>query len=455
LDGVLTDSCDLHYITLNKAIEQIAGSIYQITREEHIHQYNGFNTVTKLKLLSEKKNLPWDLHASINALKQELTLHEFQTYKEDHDKIELLTRLQTLGYKLCCASNCKKASLHLILQKLGFLKFFSHILSNEDVEFPKPDGDIYLKCILLEKMSPQETIIIEDSFIGLMAAKKSGAYISHVRNSKEVTLSRILHDIHYYQDSFNGIVRKTMFRQMINVVIPMAGNGSRFASVGYKHPKPLIDVFGRPMISWVIQNIGIDAHYIFICKKDHYDHYHLDSLLHSLVPKCTIIQLDKTTEGAACTVLTAKDIIDNDHPLIIANSDQWLDWNSEEFIFNFLIKETYSSVKVSTFLSDGSQKWSYVHINDQHFVDFVKEKDPISIYGTTGIYMWRKGSDFVRSANKMILSNKRTNNEFYVAPVINEIIEEGALVTKEECKRFWSLGVPDDLHYFLTHYTTP
>lgn len=452
LDGVLVDSCDLHYLALNTAIEQIAGKKYIISKKEHLNMYNGLNTTTKLQLLTTYKNLSPDLYNDINRFKQSITLEMFKHYTPDKEKIQLLTQLQNLGYILCCASNCKQASLHLILEKLGLHHFFSNILSNEDVINPKPAGDIYLKCIMSEHMSPNETLIIEDSFIGLSAAKRSGAHVCMVKNSTDVTFDKIINTINYYENPVNGILTKTMFQKKINVVIPMAGNGSRFANVGYTDPKPLIDIFGKPMISWVIQNIGIDANYIFITKKEHFEKYNLGSLLKCLSPHSTIIQLDQTTEGAACTVLMAKEYINNENPLLIANSDQWLDWNSEEFIFNFLLKEKDSLVKISTFISDGSKKWSYAQVNENNHVINVKEKDPISCYGTTGIYMWKRGSDFVRCANQMIAKNKRTNNEFYVAPVINEIIEEGYIVTKEECEQFWSLGVPEDLDHFKHNF---
>lgn len=452
LDGVLVDSCDMHYLALNTAIEQIAGKKYVISKQEHLTTFNGLNTKTKLQMLTENKNLNPQLHDDINKLKQSITLHMFNHFEPNQQKINLLKHLIELGYTLHCASNCKKQSLYLILTKLGLFNYFSNILSNEDITYPKPAGEIYLRSMAYANASPNETLIIEDSFIGLTAAKKSGAHIYMVKNSIDVTIENIMNAIKYYEYPVGGIVSKTMFQKNINIVIPMAGNGSRFSTAGYKDPKPLIDIFGKPMISWVIQNIGIDANYIFITKKDHYQQYNLESLLKCMVPNCKIIQLDHTTQGAACTVLMAEEYINNDSPLLMANSDQWLDWNSEEFIFNFLVKEKDSDVKVSTFISDGSKKWSYVNVDDDNFVNNVKEKDPISEYGTTGIYMWKRGKDFVRCAKKMIDSNKRTNNEFYVAPVINELIEEGGKVTKEECQLFWSLGVPEDLEYFKKHH---
>lgn len=232
----------------------------------------------------------------------------------------------------------------------------------------------------------------------------------------------------------------------------MAGDGSRFAKVGYKDPKPMIDVFGKPMISWVVENMEIDANYIFIVKKEHEERYNLRKILKSIVPDCNIVEVEKTTEGAACTVLLSENFIDNDNPLLMANSDQWLEWDCEQFLIDFLIRDLSHSVRISTFASDGSAKWSYAALNEGGYVTDVKEKEPISDYGSTGVYLWRRGSDFVKYAKQMISNNRRTRGEFYVAPVIKEAIDDGHLVSVDNCKRFWSLGVPDDLDYFHEHF---
>jgi len=101
LDGVLVDSCNLHYIALNTAIEQIAGKEYIISKKEHLTIYNGLNTSTKLQLLTTYKNLSPDLHNDINKFKQSITLEMFKHYTPDQKKIQLLTQLQNMGYTLC------------------------------------------------------------------------------------------------------------------------------------------------------------------------------------------------------------------------------------------------------------------------------------------------------------------------------------------------------------------
>lgn len=452
LDGVLIDSCDMHYNLLNKAIEEVVGEKYVISLKDHETIFNGLNTKAKLKLLSQQRNLDEQDHERIYTRKQEMTLDMLDNIKEDQQKIEMLQELRSRGYILQCASNSIRKTLEKILKKLGIYDLFDYILSNEDVKYPKPQGDIYFQCIMQAGVSVNETLIVEDSYIGISAARKTNANILLVKNSKETTLERIIDTIKYYEEKREGIPKRSLFQKGINVVIPMAGDGSRFAKVGYKDPKPMIDVFDKPMISWVIENMEIDANYIFVVKQEHEQRYNLRKILKSIVPECKIVEVKETTQGAACTVLLAEHYIDNDLPLLMANSDQWLEWDCEQFLINFLIRDISHSVRISTFPSDGSPKWSYAAVNESGYVTDVKEKQPISNYGSTGVYLWRRGCDFVKYAKQMISLDKRTRGEFYVAPVIKEAIDDGHMVSVENCKRFWSLGVPDDLDYFHDNY---
>lgn len=203
----------------------------------------------------------------------------------------------------------------------------------------------------------------------------------------------------------------------MNIVIPMAGAGSRFESAGYTFPKPLIDVEGQPMIHKVVNNLNIQGRYIFLVQKAHYEKYSLDTLLNLIAPGCEIIQLEGLTEGAACTVLTARDLIDSDEPLIIANADQYIEWNAFETISEF--SNDGIDGGILTFNSV-HPKHSFAKTDGQGFVTEVAEKKPISTNATVGIYHWKKGSDFVKYADQMIKKNIRTNNEFYVCPVYNK-----------------------------------
>ena len=234
---------------------------------------------------------------------------------------------------------------------------------------------------------------------------------------------------------------------MLNIVIPMAGRGSRFAEAGYTMPKPLIDVFGHPMIEYVTRNItpSCEHQFIFICQKEHLQKYDLASKLEIIAPRCIIIPIDYITEGAACTVLLAENHIDNDDELMIANSDQFVDTDINQYLSYM---NGYDGLIMT--MPANHPKWSYIKYNEQGFVTMVREKEVISNEATVGIYNYKHGKDFVNYAHQMIDKNIRVNNEFYVAPVYNEMIEAGKkIVYKNVGESMYGLGVPEDLHYFM------
>jgi dTDP-glucose pyrophosphorylase len=203
------------------------------------------------------------------------------------------------------------------------------------------------------------------------------------------------------------------------------------------------------MIQVVVENLNIEANYIFIVQKEHYEKYNLKYLLNVIAPDCKIVQVDGLTEGAACTTLLAKEFIDNDSPLVMANSDQFVEWNSNECLYAF----TADSIDggIITFEST-HPKWSYAKLGEDGFVSEVAEKRPISNLATVGIYYWRHGSDYVRYAEQMIQKNIRVNNEFYVCPVFNEAIQDSKKIRVKNIERMWGIGTPEDLNYFLDNY---
>ena len=245
------------------------------------------------------------------------------------------------------------------------------------------------------------------------------------------------------------ITINTRFKEiikMLNIVIPMAGRGSRFANAGYELPKPLIDVNGRPMIEVVTRNIApkCEHRFIYICQQEHLEKYALAERLEKISPNCAIVTVDHITEGAACTVLLAEKYIDNDDPMMIANSDQFVDTDINEY----LSAMGDSDGLIMTMPAD-DPKWSFIKYDDG-YVTMVREKEVISNEATVGIYNYAKGSDFVKYAKQMIKKNIRVNNEFYVAPVYNEMIEDGKkIVFKDVGEKMHGLGTPEDLERFL------
>ena len=228
----------------------------------------------------------------------------------------------------------------------------------------------------------------------------------------------------------------------------MAGEGSRFAKEGYTFPKPLIDVKGKPMIQKVVENLDFDCEYIFLVRKKHIEQYEgiLGTLSQVTNNNFKYVVVDGLTEGAACTALLAKEFIDNDEDLLIANSDQFIDYEPENF--KALRNLTNCDAMVFTF-NAVHPKWSFVKTNSRGYITEVAEKKPISNIATCGIYWYRRGSDFVKYAEQMIEKDIRVNNEFYIAPVYNELIADGKTLIPFYVHGMWGLGTPEDLRYFL------
>ena len=232
----------------------------------------------------------------------------------------------------------------------------------------------------------------------------------------------------------------------MNILIPMAGNGSRFSQAGYVLPKPLIDVQGKPMIQVVVDCMNIDANYIFIVQKEHREKYNLDKVLNSISNNCKIVETNGVTEGAACTALLAKEFINNDEQLIISNSDHFIDWNSSQFLEKMELENLDGGIL--TFEAN-HPKWSYVKTDVDGFICEVAEKQVISTHATAGIYYWKQGKRFVDCAEEMISKNIRVNNEFYICPVYNQAIEKNMKIKNFLVNEMWGLGTPEDLETFL------
>ena len=237
---------------------------------------------------------------------------------------------------------------------------------------------------------------------------------------------------------------------MINIVIPMAGRGRRFAEAGYEPPKPLIPVRGRPMIEVVIDNLRpAEAHrFIFICLAEHIGKYDLRRKLAALAPGCVIVPVAEVTEGAACTVLLAEDFIDNSEPLMIANSDQYVDADINAYLASGRGFDGFIMT-----MTAHDEKWSFIRLDGRGLVAEVREKEVISNEATVGIYNFAQGADFVSGAREMIAQNIRVNGEFYVAPVYNMLIERGRRISFHNIgapgRGMFGLGLPEDLEAFL------
>lgn len=447
LDGVLLDSRELHFDALNDALRKV-GEEFVITREEHLSKYDGLNTTKKLKMLTEEKGLPAQFYDQIWNDKQEATFKLIPKAPCNNDIFLIMSMLKHKGWKICVASNSIRETVRIALDSMNLLRFVDYYVSNEDVFNPKPFPEMYWQCMTKMKALPKDTIIVEDSHIGREGAMNSGAHLYPVKDAYDLKYESFVQFCEEFEQESKK--KKVPWRnKKMNVLIPMAGAGSRFAQAGYTFPKPLIDVNGKPMIQVVVDNLNVDAHFIFIVQKEHYEKYNLQSVLNLIAPGCDIIQVEGVTQGAACTTLLAKDLINNDEPLLMANSDQFVEWNSNECLYAF----TADSVDggIVTFEST-HPKWSFARLGADGFVEEVAEKNPISNIATVGIYYWKHGSDYVKYAEQMIEKNIRVNNEFYVCPVFNEAIGAGKKIRVKNIERMWGLGTPEDLNHYLEHH---
>ena len=445
-DGVLLDMKEIHYEALNQALATIDCK-YIITPEEHTATFDGLSTKRKLELLSENKGFRLQHSREVNELKQKITLELLGNFANINPNIaDVVNSLIDSGYQFYVASNAIRNTIEAGLEILGINYLVNNVFSNEDVKNSKPNPEIYLQCMVAAGVSPAETLIIEDSKHGREAAVKSGAHVCGVDNSFDFTLERINAAIAAAEPH----PVKWAGKSDVTVLIPMAGAGSRFADAGFILPKPLIDVNGKPMIQHVIDNLNMDAQYVFVVQKEHYEKYNLESYLKLMAPNCKIVLAGELRNGAAWDTLLAKEFIDNDRHLIIANSDQFVEWDSCQFMYSMI--SDCSDGGILTFTATES-KWSYAKLGDDGYVSEVAEKKPISEHATVGIYYWKHGKDYVASAEQMIAKNIRVNNEFYVCPVFNEAIGQGKKVKIFPAKKMWGLGTPEDLSHFLKNYS--
>ena len=446
LDGVLIDLKEAHYDCLNSALKRIDLK-YVISLDEHYKIYDGLPTKDKLKILTKQKGLDEMYYNDIKNMKQQYTIeYILNNIKKNDIIIDMMKKLKEQGYVLAIASNSIRNTIFSAIVMQGYVGYIDLVISNQDVNHSKPNPEMYLTTISKLGFKPEECLIIEDSPFGIEAAHNSGGHVMKVKNSNEIKLENIINQINLIEmketnNKWNGTKWK--------ILVPMAGAGSRFIQAGYTFPKPLIEVNEKPMIQVVVENLNIDAEFIYIVRKEHYDRFNLKYLLNLLTPNCKIVQIDYLTEGAACTTLLAKEFINNDLHLMIVNSDQFIEWDANRFYYS--VEDSDVDGGILTFYNT-HPKWSYVKLDENGYVTEVAEKKPISTDATVGIYYWNKGSDYVKYTEQMINKNIRVNNEFYVAPVYNESILDDKKIKIYPIDKMWGLGTPEDLRYFVENY---
>lgn len=444
LDGVLVDTREHHYVALNRALAEI-DERFTISIKDHLQLFDGLSTQRKLDLLTQERGLDTSFHQPIWQKKQALTMQVIEELVTPIPHITaLFKQLKQDGFQIYVCSNSIRDTIKIILLKMDLMRYVNYFISNQDVSSPKPHPEMYWRAMIKEKVLPKETLIVEDSYVGRTAAISSGANLCAVKSPEEVKIEKIYLDM---QRPFQSV---KWTDESMNVLIPMSGAGSRFLNAGFSFPKPLISIGEKPMIQLAVENLNVSANFIYIVRRDHYEMYNLESLLKIITPGCKIIITDGVTQGACCSTLLAQEYINNNAPLLIANSDQFIEWESGAFFH--AMNAPHIDGGILTFEST-HPKWSYICLDDHGNVSMLREKEVISDQATVGVYYWTRGQDYVRYAKQMIAKNIRVKNEFYVAPVYNEAIEDGLKFKPFTVDKMWGLGTPEDLQYFLNHYT--
>jgi dTDP-glucose pyrophosphorylase len=384
----------------------------------------------------------------VSGLKQSLTEKLIGDFKGLATVTKTIKWLKLQGHTLACCSNSIRNTIRLALIKLDILDCFDLILSNEDVTKSKPHPEMYQKAAQHFGVAPQDCLVFEDSVVGKKAATDAGCVVIPITNSSDITIEFV-----------KGCIATTTRIPLspptaINLVIPMGGLGSRFEKEGYTTPKPFLPIFGKEMYKWVIENMLpsnpllrslVQVH--IIIREEHRALFQSTALegihLHTI---------PALTEGPACTVLAIRDIINTSAPLIIANSDQHLEWDSDALYYSLLHPSIDGIISTFSQLDPTDIKWSYAKTDANQNVIQVAEKCYISSNASTGIYGWSRGSDFVTFAESMIQQNIRVNNEFYVCPVYNEAVQAKKSIRVLECFKMWGLGIPKDYEIFLANW---
>jgi hypothetical protein len=376
--------------------------------------------------------------------------------------------LQSRGYILYAVDNISVKDLNKKILTLGFCNFLKTPEYN-DLYCIK---DYYLKIIsnTIDHGTNTNNILVVDLSDDIYTIKIAQQLNLNVcllnKYENEAFMDKILDSILYYQNENRSIGKKTLFQKSINIVVPIMGDNTRFLRSSYRMERSLI-MFGKPMLSWVVCNLQIDANYIFVIREHLCRLHKIDKILESMYPDCTIIQSESKTEGNACSILLAEKYINNDNPLIVVNDNQWLQWNVEEYITDFLLG-TKSSLQLITFRCCGDNSFHYIKTQDSNNTQDSDDTQVVSIllntpvneYALTDIYFWRHGKDYVKYAHRMNSQNKRIFGEFCTTLVTNEVLDDienkvlpqGSVIHRT-CDKYFPFREEHELKSFYQWYT--
>ena len=239
----------------------------------------------------------------------------------------------------------------------------------------------------------------------------------------------------------------------LHIIMPMAGEGTRFSKAGWTTPKPLIELRGVPLFRRAIDSVaieGVEMKYSFIVRQEHIDKQHIDKLIKEIQPDANVFSVLKTTRGAVETCLVAESAIDDEDAVVVMDCD--LEFRSKRY--NELVANALS---VSADEADGgalvsfesdNPRYSYALVDDEDRVLRTAEKDPISTHALCGAYFFGSGKDFKRIAHQLLEDGTHGKAEFYVSLLYNYLLDEGKVIRLATMEEYYSYGTPEELLFY-------
>lgn len=242
--------------------------------------------------------------------------------------------------------------------------------------------------------------------------------------------------------------------RFLHIVMPMAGEGSRFLKEGWTTPKPLIELNGQPLFKHAISSVtdkDIQMKYSFIVRQEHIDKYQIDKGIRSFLPGANLFSVVKTTRGAVETCLIAENAIADDDAVIVMDCD--LEFRSKKFmeiikqILNKPIEEATGGALVS--FESNEPRYSYAALGEDGFVARTAEKEVISNHALCGAYFFASGRRFKQIAHLLLAEPAFTKPEYYVSLLFNYLLKDGEKVWLAPMEEYYSYGTPEELKRYL------
>lgn len=240
----------------------------------------------------------------------------------------------------------------------------------------------------------------------------------------------------------------------LHIIMPMAGEGSRFLKEGWTTPKPLIELKGTPLFIRAINSVSIDdvsMKYSFIVRQEHIDNYKIDQQIKAILPNANIFSVMKTTRGAVETCLMAESVISEDDGIIVMDCD--LEFRSEAYINGIrqILEKPMEKVDGGMLVSFESNlpKYSYAEIDKDNRVIRTAEKEVISNHALCGAYFFSTGKGFLNAAHRLLNEQNFSKPEFYVSLLYNYLLQNGETVLLAEMEEYHSYGTPEELNQYI------